>query len=105
MSNVPFTDEFKVEFSGIPYRMVFNVTRTLKRNCYGSCRPLTTQCVLYKEGEIIGVGTVVKHKNDEDNPLYAKKYSAKKAFDNAGGLWRGLRTRFWVQILNKESHE
>jgi len=49
---------------------------------------------------VIGVGEVVKHDKDTDNPKYARMYAAKKAFKNAEKqMWSGLREKLWKQIL------
>lgn len=88
------------ESEGLTFTVEFTTGRPLRRNQFGKHWPLTTQCVVKRNGLVIGVGEVVKHEKDKENPKYARMYSAKKAFANADRkIWAEERTRLWKQIL------
>lgn len=95
------TEIFEI-YEGTKYSVEFLTGKTFRKCHVGKHWPLTTQCVIKKDGLIIGIGEVVKHHNDVENPQYGKVYSAKKAFNQASRqTWPELRTRLWKQILNK----
>lgn len=79
----------------------FNVGRPFRRTHMGKHWPITTQCVIKMDNIVVGVGEVVKHELDKDNPKYARMYAAKKAFAQTR-LWPELRERAWKKILTIE---
>lgn len=83
-----YTVEFLV---GHPYRYYKGL---------GKAWPKETQCVIKRNGLQIGFGSVVRHAHDEDNPLYAKRASAKKALKQAlpNRIWKSLRVKIYEQI-------
>jgi len=83
---------------GSTYTVEFLVRRLMQVTHKGKHWPKTTQCVVKRNGLIIGIGSVTKHETDKDNPKYAKMYATKKAFANAQ-LWESERTALWKQIL------
>jgi hypothetical protein len=86
---------------GYSYTVDFTTARVRRNNSRGKAWPLVTQCVIYKENLIIGIGEVVKHAKDEDNPKIARLKAAKKAFSRTA-IWRELRTKLWKQILTQQ---
>lgn len=89
-------------YEGSTYTVEFASSRPQRSTYKGKYYPITTQCVIKCNELVIGVGEVVKHEKDNNNPLYAKSYAAKKAFKNTGyKTWRELRERFWKQIITK----
>lgn len=94
--------ENKTEYEGTNYTVEFLTGRPLRMTHKGKHWPITTQCIIKRGYLVIGVGEVVKHEKDPENPQYAKVYAAKKAFANAGHvLWPALRKKLWAQILQK----
>lgn len=90
----------KTEYEGTVFTLEFAVGRPLRVAHKGKHWPITTQCTIKRDGLIVGVGEVVKHEKDTNNPKYAKVYATKKAFKNAGyKIWKELRVNFWKQIL------
>lgn len=88
------------KYEGHVFGIKFLQSRNLRMSPKGKHWPLTTQCVIYYNNSIIGIGEVVKHEDDPDNPKYAKVNSAKKAFNNlTRPLWKEIRTKLWEQIL------
>lgn len=61
--------------------------------------PLHTQCVVEVNGLIQGVGKVVKHYGDVDNPRWAYIYSAKKALKETT-VPKEVRSILWKQLLD-----
>ncbi len=89
---------YSVEFITGRRLRVYPVGRANDKNW-----PTTTQCIIKKNGLIIGLGEVVKHINDKENPQYARTYAAKKAFKNADRvMWRELREKLWYEILKEK---
>ena len=94
--------DIKAEYEGSVYTVEFLVAQKFNMCHLGKHWPITTQCVVKRNGFVIGVGEVVKHAKDTDNPYYGRIYSAKKAFAKANRqIWREMRERLWKQILVK----
>lgn len=87
------------EYENHIFKVEFITSMPLRRSHRGKHWPKTTQCIIYDGQRIIGLGEVVKHEKDPDNPKYARINSAKKAFNNCGGLWKEIRTKLWKKIL------
>ncbi len=94
--------EIKEEYEGRIFTVEFVSGWVFKKSHVGKHWPIATQCIVKRDGLIIGLGEVVKHEKDKDDPQYAKNFAAKKAFENAKyKIWRDVRTRLWTKILGK----
>lgn len=79
---------FREEIDGIEFTLEFTTTHNKKYYAgIGKSWPETTQCIIKKNGEIISVGTAVRHNNDSNKPEYGRTYAAKKAFAGTR-LWK-----------------
>lgn len=87
------------DYEGMIIKVEFLVSHNLRWSHKGKHWPKTTQCVIYCNNRIIGLGESVKHYLDNDNDKYAMTYAAKKAFTRAR-LWKEMRARIWSKILN-----
>lgn len=85
-------------YKGTTYSVEFHIGHPLRWSPKGKHWPKTTQCVIKQGDLVIGVGEVVKHAKDNENPKYARMYAAKKAFAKTQ-LWTEIRQRLWQQIL------
>ena len=83
---------------GFTLKIVFSVSHNYRKSSWGKHWPKTTQCIVYKNDQIVSIGEVVKHELDKDNPYFARVLAAKKALKNAK-LWKELRTKLWDKIL------
>lgn len=94
--------EIKETYEGITFTVEFAVGHPLRRSHKGKHWPPTTQCTIKRDGLVIGLGDVVKHDKEINNPYYGKIKAAKKAFKHAEvSIWREMRQRLWKQILVK----
>lgn len=90
------------KYEHLTFTLEFISSRPLRQYYKGKSWPITTQCVIKRDGWIIGIGEVVKHNKDIDNSVYARKASAKKAFIAADRrIWREVREMFWKQMLSE----
>lgn len=88
------------EHEGSTFSVEFNYGSPLRWSHKGKHWPHTTQCVIKLNDLIIGIGDVIKHEKDKNNPKYARMYAAKKAFKNSEAhIWLEVREALWKQIL------
>jgi len=94
------TKEITYTFEGLIFSIEFLVGHPMQITHKGKHWAKTTQCVVKRNGLVIGLGSVTKHENDKDNPKYARMYATKKAFANAEyKIWSPVRKALWEQIL------
>jgi hypothetical protein len=90
---------------GRRYTVEFSNNRDLKYTHLGKTYAKRTQAVVKRGDKILGVGEVIKHHNDKDDNLFARRLALKKALtdhdpDSHGMLlWRELRAKFWKQLI------
>lgn len=92
--------EIKDTYDHSTVTVEFTYGRPYRRTHMGKHWPITTQCVIKRDGLVIGVGEAVKHEKDTNNLKYGRKYAAMKAFNQAKfKTHKEQRTRLWKQIL------
>lgn len=93
---------FSINYDNVTYNVEFNTGHPLKWYHTGKTYPKTTQCVIKKFDIILGVGEVVKHYLDTDNPEYARNLAMKKALNNTNSLssplWKEFRKILWERL-------
>lgn len=92
--------EIKDTYEGSIVSVEFTVGHPYRVTHKGKHWPIVTQCIIKRDGLIIGLGEAVKHVNDDYSPKHGRKYAAIKAFKQAGfKTWKEQRARLWKQIL------
>ena len=92
---------FELEYDFRQYKVEFKTGNPLRYYHPGKTYPKTTQCIITRQGLVIGIGEVVKHHIDVDNPEYAMRAAMKKALMTETGrlkLWKELRTALWAEL-------
>jgi hypothetical protein len=90
---------------GRKYTVEFTNNNDLKYTHLGKTYAKRTQAVVKRGDKILGVGEVIKHHNDEDDTLFARRLALKKALidhdpDSHGLLlWKEIRTEFWKKLI------
>ncbi len=88
----------KIEDGGHIFSVDFITGFPIRFSHRGKHWPVTTQCIIKHNGLVIGIGEVVKHENEINNPQYGKVNAARKAFKGTK-IWREMRERLWKEIL------
>lgn len=84
-------------------RLEFRVQRRLKFTHLGKGWPKHTQCLMFIDGLLEHFETIVKHKKDEDNQLYAYKLVAEKCLKTISNKWIRSQVRIKLdEFLEKE---
>jgi len=65
----------------------------------GKTYPMQTQCILYYNGFVRAIGTVVKHHADKDNPRYAYIAATKKVMEEV--YFTSMRKEIWELLFAK----
>jgi retron-type reverse transcriptase len=78
---------YKSADSTMTILLQFRVQRRLKFTHLGKGWPKHTQCLMFIDGLLEHFETIVKHKKDEDNQLYAYKFVAEKCLKNIPNKW------------------
>jgi hypothetical protein len=99
-----FHVEFTTKDKSLNYKIVFLSTNNLRRvNGGDKYYPRITQCIVFCNKLIKGIGTVTQCQLDKDNLKFAIITSAKKALtENINIKW--IRKEIWYeifQIINK----
>ncbi len=63
----------------------------------GKVYPKHTQCLMFKNGLLVGYGEVIKHNNDIDNPEFAFKEATRKVMDKINIKF--IREELWAKVL------
>jgi len=71
---------YSTKDNSLNYRLEYITSRPMRKyKGFGKSWPTTTQCIIYENGCLISIGTVVKHDSDEENSILASKLATKKA--------------------------
>lgn len=90
----------KLQDEGHIFTVDFITGRPIRFSHKGKHWPITTQCIIKHNDLVVGIGEVIKHENEKDNPRYGRIYAAKKAFKSSNcKIWREMRERLWKEIL------
>lgn len=82
------------------FSVEFLTGNPLRRYWRDKCWPRVTQCVIKRDGLIIGFGEVVKHERDIDNPRHGRLFAAKKAFKEAETkCWWMPKKELFTEVL------
>lgn len=86
----------KIEIDGITYDVKFISKRdTRYYKGIGYKNPIVTQCLIYRNEFLIGIGHVIKNFYDENDIMLAKRKTLKMALS---GLDRDFRKLFWEKM-------
>lgn len=85
----------------IAYKLVYITGRRLRGYRRDKSHTIVTQCLLYRNGLIIGFGEVVKCEKDKDNTTFAQMLATKKVMSLIP--FRDIRCKIWN--LLKEEHK
>lgn len=77
-------------------KLVFSRRRRLKYTHLGKGWPIHTQCLLYSNGLVDAVSTIVKHAKDEDSPKDAYLIAADRVLQNIENKW--LRSQVKLEL-------
>lgn len=81
-------------------RIEYKQTHPMYWTSYGKSWAKHTQCLIFKNGLLVGKGLVVKHAKDPDNDAYAIKAATKKAMAETTRIHKRTRTEIWKLIDN-----
>lgn len=91
--------EYITEDKSLKYRLEYIVGRKLRGIRGDKTHPPVTQCLLYRNGLLLGFGEVVKCEGDVHNIEFARKLATKKVMQLIP--FRDVRTKIWEQINTK----
>ena len=80
----------------VKYEFVFIRGRQFRMTHLGKCWPVTTQCLLFRNGFLMSHDTIVKHELDTDNPLFATRLVAKNVMSEIP--FRETRKDIWTEL-------
>lgn len=94
--------EIIIKYDYHVFSVEFLTGHPLKRYWNAKYWPRVTQCVIKKDGLIIGIGEVVKHDRDIDNPRHGRLFAAKKAFKEANiKCWWLPKLELFTEVLTQ----
>lgn len=84
-----------IGFDGYDVEVSFIIAEADNVTSYGAVVATHTQCIVTKNGLVIGFGTAIKHEADKPNALYGCQMAMEKALANTD-LTKWERGEFWT---------
>lgn len=88
------------KYSGLTITLKFNSEYKLKKFYWGKYYVKVTDCTLFINENEVKTSSVVKHKYDIDDPIFAYRLAAKKVLTQLGD--REIRAQIW-KVINEKS--